>query len=227
MHLDRIPELVTDQVDRVRDRTAEAVGADGGSVLRELGKLGRKLDSTEKHLTSRLDDIAETTSTNEAQLGSLGKGTTWPRRLFWVAVGLGAGAAAAYLADPDRGEQRRQEIVGQAQNRVQTATEDVTARVSSVKDQAVDRAQDVKDQAITSAKAVADEAQHAAKDVADEAQHAVVDVRDEVEHAADDVKKEAKDGGSTGGPTNAPTSGRTGAPTNAPTPLTPPPGSRI
>jgi gas vesicle protein len=218
VHLDRIPELVTDQVDRVRDRTAEAVGADGGSVLREISKLSRKLDSTEKHLAKRLDEIAETTSTNEDQIGILeagfSKATTWPRRLFWIIVGLGAGAAAAYLADPDRGEQRRQEIVGQAQTRVQSATEDVTARVNSVKDQAVDRAQDVKDQAVTSAKAVADEAQHAAKDVADEAQHAVVDVRDEVETAADDVKREAKDGGSTG------------APTNAPTPLTPPPGSR-
>jgi gas vesicle protein len=218
VHLDRIPDILTDQVDRVRDRTAEAVGADGGSVLREISKLKSKIDSTEKHLAKRLDDIAEMTSNSEDQLGGLeasfSKGTTWPRRLFWILVGLGAGAAAAYLADPDRGEQRRQEIVGQAQSRVQSATEDVTARVSSVKDQAVDRAHDVADQAVTSAKAVADEAQHAAKDVADEAQHAVVDVRDEVEHAAEDLKQEAKDGGSTG------------APTNAPSPLTPPPGSR-
>jgi gas vesicle protein len=219
VHLDRIPDLVTDQVDRVRDRTAEVVGADGGSVLRELNKLGRKLDGTEKHLTKRLDEIAEMTSNSEEQLGGLeatfSKGTTWPRRLFWMLIGLGAGAAAAYLADPDRGEQRRQEIVGQAQQKVQTATEDVTNRVSSVKDQAVDRAQDVKDQAVASARSVADEAQHAAQDVADEAQHAVVDVRDEVDHAVDDVKQEASSA-----------KGGTGAPTNAPTPLTPPPSPR-
>ncbi|MEX1163362.1 MAG: hypothetical protein WEB03_07260, partial [Nitriliruptor sp.] len=175
MHLDRIPDLLTDQVDRVRDRTAEAVGSNEGSVLRELSKLGRKLDGTEKHLSGRLDDIAAATAGAGERLDELEAesiGTTWPRRLFWITVGLGAGAAAAYLADPDRGQQRRQEIVGQAQDRVQTVTDDVSQRARSVKDEVVDRAQDVKDQAVTSAKSVAEEAQHAAEDVKDEAQHA-------------------------------------------------------
>jgi gas vesicle protein len=220
LDLDRIPDLVTDQVDRVRDRAAETVGADGGSVLRELGKLKSKLDSTEKHLSKRLDEIADQTAGSDVRFDDLeatlggGKGTTWPRRLFWITVGLGAGAAAAYLADPDRGEQRRQEIVGQAQARVQATTDDVTSRAQSVVDQAVDRGHDVKDQAVTSARAVADEAQHAAQDVAEEAQHAAEDVAEEAQHAADDVKRQASTGASPQPPTNAPTS------------TTPPPSTR-
>lgn len=204
MQLDRIPDILTDQVDRVRDRTAEVVGADGGSVLRELGKLGRKIDGTEKHLASRLDAIADATSHAEERLDELeaaAVGTTWPRRLFWIAVGLGAGAAAAYLADPDRGEQRRQEIVGQAQQRAQAVGDDVATRARSVKDEVVDRAQDVKDKAVASARTVADEAKVAAQDVADEAKHAAEDVADEAQDAAEGVKRQAQDAAD--GPTDS------------------------
>jgi gas vesicle protein len=205
VQLDRIPDLLTDQVDRVRDRTAEAVGADGGSVLRELSKLSRKIDGTEKHLADRLDEIAKASRHAEGRLDELETGiahTTWPRRLFWIVVGLGAGAAAAYLADPDRGEQRRQEIVGQAQSRVG----DVSERARTAKDQAVERAQGVKDQAVASARSVADEARSAAKDVSDEAQHAVVDVREEAQHAAEDVKQQVTSDGGTAAPTGSPAS---------------------
>ncbi len=212
MQLDRLPDRLTEQVDRVRDRTAEAMGSDGGSVLRELGKLSRKIDGTEDHLSSRLDDLVDAARDTEDRIDDLeaSAGTTWPRRLFWIAVGMGAGALAAYLADPDRGDQRRQEIVGQAQQRVQTVTDDVSERARSVKDEVVDRAQDVKDTAVSSAQSVADEARSAAQDVKDEAQSAVVDVREEAEDAADNIKDEvSSDGRSTSAttvPTNAPTS---------------------
>jgi gas vesicle protein len=210
VQLDRLTDSLTEQVDRVRDRTAEAVGSDSGSVLREFTKINRKLDGIEKHLASQLDTIAELSRDTEGRLGDLegGVGTTWPRRLFWIAVGMGAGAAAAYLADPDRGEQRREEIVGQAQQRVQSVTEDATERARAVKDEVVHRAQDVKDQAVTSAQSVADEAQHAAQDVAGEAQRAVVDVREEAEDAAEDVKQQVSSDGTAA-------------------PLTPPPGRNI
>lgn len=189
MQLDRLPDLLTEQVDRVRDRTAEAVGSDGGSVLRDLSKVDHKLDRIEKHLAAQLDSIAELTRETEGRLDDLtgGSGTTWPRRLFWIMIGMGAGAAAAYLADPDRGEQRREEIVGQAQQRVQAATHEATERARTVKDEVVERAHDVKDQAMASGRSVAEEAQHAAEDVTTEAQRAIVDVREEAEHAAEDV----------------------------------------
>lgn len=212
MQFDRIPDRLTEQVDRVRDRTAEAMGSDGGSVLRELGKLGRKIDGTEKHLSDRLDDLVDAARDTEDRLDDLdtSASTTWPRRLFWIAVGMGAGAVAAYLADPDRGDQRRHEIVGQAQDRVRSVTDDVSERARHVKDEVVDRAQDVKDTAVASAQSVTDEAKRAAEDVKDEAQTAVVDVRDEAQDAAENVKEEVNASGSTDGattvPTNAPTS---------------------
>lgn len=186
MQLDRLPDLLTEQVGRVRDRTAEAVSSDDGSVLRELSKLSRKLDGTHQ----RLDELVAITTDTASDLDDLSGGhrTTWPRRLFWITVGLGAGAVAAYLADPDRGEQRRQEIVGQTQTRVRSTTEDVSGRAREVKDEVIQRAQAVKEQAVSSARSVAEQAQHAAEDVAAEAQHAVVDVRDEAQDAAEGVK---------------------------------------
>jgi gas vesicle protein len=184
VQIDRLPERLTEQVDKVRDRTAEAVGADGGSILREIAKLGRHLDSVEDTITDRLDDIDTSLDDTEGRIGGLyaeARGTTWPRRLFWLLVGAGAGAAAAYFADPDRGQVRREEVVGQA-----------STRVREVKDEVVHRAEDVKEQAIASGNSVKSEAQRAAEDVAHEAQHAADDVRAQVETSAQAVADEAQ-----------------------------------
>jgi hypothetical protein len=90
VQIDRLPERLTEQVDKVRDRTAEAVGADGGSILREIAKLGRHLDSVEDTITDRLDDVESSLDDTEGRIGGLyaeARGTTWPRRLFWLLVG--------------------------------------------------------------------------------------------------------------------------------------------
>lgn len=193
MQLDRLPDRLSQRVDRVRDRTAEAMGSDRGSALREISRMSRKLDDIESHLAHQLDTIAELTRDTEDRVDDLarGAGTTWPRRLFWITVGMAAGAAAAYFADPDRGDQRRHEVAGQAQQRMHAMTDEFSERARTVKDEVMERAQDVKGQAMASSRSVADEARDAGRDVADEAQRAVVDVRDEAQRAAEDVKQEA------------------------------------
>jgi hypothetical protein len=43
MELTDLTHKLSKQLDELRDRTADAVGADGGSVFRELGKLSKQL----------------------------------------------------------------------------------------------------------------------------------------------------------------------------------------
>jgi gas vesicle protein len=182
--LERIPDVLAGSVEKVRDRAAEAVGSDGGSVLKELSKLGRHLGDVEDRLGDRLDDLAASLQASEERLDDIdaeSRGTTWPRRLFWLLVGAGAGAAAAYFADPDRGEQRRHEV-----------TEQATARAREVRDEVVERAKDVKDEAVAGAESVRTEAQLAAQDVAAEAQVAAQDVAAEAQLAAEDVRDQVQ-----------------------------------
>ena len=65
--------------------------------------------------------------------------TTWPRRLLWTAVGFAAGAAAAYLADPDRGRARRTEL----QRRVQGTGTDLASTAARRADHAAGQAKGV------------------------------------------------------------------------------------
>jgi gas vesicle protein len=131
MDLSHLTEKLTAQLDELRDRTAEAVGADGGSVFRELAKVRDHLDEVEGHLDDRIDDLADLVESRWAALEAAEKRTTWPRRLFWLTLGVGAGMVAAYLADPDRGRARRAEM-----------SQQVTARAREVADQAVGQAKD-------------------------------------------------------------------------------------
>lgn len=208
MQLQRLPVRLSQQVDRVRDRTAEAMGSDSGSTLREISRLGTKLDGMERSLADHLEAIAAMTRETESHVDDLETATsrtTWPRRIFWMVVGMGAGAAAAYLNDPDRGDQRRNELRGQAQQRMQTVSSDVSERAKTVKERAAERAQDVKAQAAASKRSVTDETQRAVQDVKGEAQQAIVDVRDEAEQATEDVKREvSSDTSPAGRPSTAP-----------------------
>jgi gas vesicle protein len=148
MDLTELSHKLTSQLDELRDRTAEAVGADGGSVFRELGKLSKKLDGVEAHLDDRIDDVADLIDDHWATLHARQRRTTWPRRFFWLAVGVAGGMAAAYLADPDRGKARRAEIGQQLGATARDVAEQATH-------QAKDAAERVKGQVIESAKEAA------------------------------------------------------------------------
>jgi gas vesicle protein len=132
MDLTELSHKLTKQLDDLRDRTAEAVGADGGSVFRELSKLSSQLGDVEDHLDDRIDDVAALVEDQWAALRSSERRTTWPRRLFWLAVGVAGGMAAAYLADPDRGRSRRAEIGQQLGSTARDVAEQATEQAKDV-----------------------------------------------------------------------------------------------
>jgi gas vesicle protein len=132
MDLTELSHKLTKQLDDLRDRTAEAVGADGGSVFRELSKLSSQLGEVEDHLDDRIDDVAALVEDQWAALRSSERRTTWPRRLFWLAVGVAGGMAAAYLADPDRGRSRRAEIGQQLGSTARDVAEQATEQAKDV-----------------------------------------------------------------------------------------------
>lgn len=116
MDIEQITDRLSHGVGELRDRTAEAVSGDGHSVFRALGRIGDRLDDIESHV-ARIDDLDDRLDLVAGVLlggqdDDLGR-TSWPRRLFWLGVGAGIGAAVAYLADPDRGAARRDELTDQ------------------------------------------------------------------------------------------------------------------
>lgn len=149
MELEDLPERVgsrvTETVEGLRDRTADVVRADGGSVFRELAKLGRTVHDSESAVRSRIDDVEDSLATRLADAeDTLGdrldeviagdRRTTWPRRVFWVAVGLAAGAVTAYLADPDRGRARRAQLSDQVAARGRDLAEEVAGQAKVAAD---------------------------------------------------------------------------------------------
>lgn len=72
------------------------------------------LDTMTTDLTDRLDRIEDTirdrVSLDRFTAADPIIRTTWPRRLLWTLVGMGAGMGVAYLMDPDRGRARRTEM---------------------------------------------------------------------------------------------------------------------
>lgn len=119
MELEQLPKKLTGTVEGLRDRAAGAVSADGGGLFRELHKL-------ESSLAERIDDLED----------SLSSSTSWPRRLFWLLIGAGIGAGAAYLADPDRGQARRTELSDQATARAREVSEDLQKKAKVTADRA-------------------------------------------------------------------------------------------
>lgn len=178
---DRLPELLTEQVDRVRDRTAEAVSSDGASILRETSKLRAAFDELGDELRDRVGDLEATVDdlADRFDDDSRGNATTWPRRLFWLAVGTGIGVGVGYLTDPDRGQDRRAQLVDTAQTRADEVAREASQRATDVRDQVTSSAQHVAAETQAAAASVTDEVKDAAEDVAGQAQTSAERLADE------------------------------------------------
>lgn len=147
LHLDDVQDRVTDQAGRVgaslthvldaaRDRTADVVRADGGSIFREVGRLGRRIDDVEERIGARVDAASDDLEGKLDAVLAASKRTTWPRRLVWLSVGAAIGAAAAYLADPDRGTARRAQLSDQAMARSREVVDDLGTQAKGAADRA-------------------------------------------------------------------------------------------
>ncbi|MFW5933197.1 MAG: BON domain-containing protein [Actinomycetota bacterium] len=119
----KVGELVSSAVGGLRDRTADVVRADGGSLFRELHKLERQIDHLDEGVAERLDEAEASLHRRLDALATADRRTSLPRRLFWLLTGAGLGVAAAYLADPDRGHARRAQLRDQAAARARELTD--------------------------------------------------------------------------------------------------------
>lgn len=128
MDIDHLSDRILARIEDLRDRSAEAVKADGESVFRELSGLRDQLSDTEDRIGDRLDQLgAEQGERLGALIASLRR-TTWPRRLWWFGIGLAAGATVSYLADPDRGRARRAQLSDQAAARARDVRDELAGR---------------------------------------------------------------------------------------------------
>ena len=142
-------------------------------------QVGDRYDELERTLRDRYDDlergVRDRLSTDLFRPEPVIR-TTWPRRLLWAAVGFAAGAAAAYLADPDRGSSRRTQL----QQRVQSTGTDLASTAAQRADYAAGQA---KGAAVEAAKAATPE------DVPDDVKTLEARVKSEVFGRRDDVDK--------------------------------------
>ena len=120
---DRVGGRVSEAVEGLRDRTADALSTDGVSVIRELAAIRDRIDELDDALDDRLAAVAA-----DVAAGRGSKRTTTPRKLFWIAFGAAAGALAAYLADPDRGRSRRAQLSDQVAARGREVAEEAANR---------------------------------------------------------------------------------------------------
>lgn len=143
----KLGTTVTTAVDGLRDRTADRLRADGGSVFRELHRLSSHLEATEDRLHGHVDERTDALEDRLDALVAASKRTSWPRRLVWLLAGGALGAAAAYLADPDRGKARRAELSNQASSQARSLANDAGGRakaaVQEAKGAAIEQAKDV------------------------------------------------------------------------------------
>jgi gas vesicle protein len=133
---EKVGSTVTAAVDELRDRTADLLRVDGGSMFRELHRLGTRIDDAEDRLEAHVDASVAGLDAQLAELRSASKRTTWPRRFVWLTFGAALGALGAYLADPDRGRARRSQLTDQAVARGRSVADDLGGRAKDAARQA-------------------------------------------------------------------------------------------
>lgn len=138
MDLDHLTDRLSNRVDQLRDRTAGALSAEDQPVMAEVRRLRERFDDRfdglERKVTERVSALADEQSQRFDHLFS--KRTTWPRRLFWLLAGAAAGAATSFLADPDRGQQRRTMLSEQITTRGRELADEASGRVGQLTEQA-------------------------------------------------------------------------------------------
>lgn len=115
-----------------RDVAAARVGTGASSAGSELAAVRRRLAGIERGIVDAVRDLLDdqtaaisgevdrAIAAHDEHLQAVltrRRGTSWPRRLLVLALGMAAGAAVAYLTDPDRGSDRRDAIVDQLSGR--------------------------------------------------------------------------------------------------------------
>lgn len=145
MDMEQLSDRINARIDELRDRSAELVRADGESVFREFSALRSDLGETESRLSERIDERADGLGERLSAVLTAKKRTTWPRRAWWLGVGLAIGAGVAYLLDPDRGRHRRDQLTDQLGAKAREAR-------STVEGEAQRRAGEAKGAAIESVK---------------------------------------------------------------------------
>lgn len=196
MDLHDLSDRLATGLDEIRDRTADVVGGDGGSVFREFHRLGKQLSGVEKRLADRIDDLESEQTDLLEDLLAAGNRTTWPRRVFWLALGAAAGYGIAYLTDPDRGHDRRQQLGQELATRADEVKGQVAAQTEHLREKATERAGELKDEVAAQAQHAVDVASQKADELRGQAEQAVAQAKD----AAVETAKDALPDGSTDDP---------------------------
>lgn len=139
MDLSELPERFGSTVDELRDRAGAAMRGDGESVFRELRGLSGHVESLGEHLEGlgeRLDDLEVAQAKGFRDLAAAKRRSSWPRRLVWITLGAALGAGAAYLADPERGRSRRDQLTDQLAARSRELAEEATTQAKIAADRA-------------------------------------------------------------------------------------------
>ena len=132
---DRISDI-TDRIgETVHDLRENAVSTlHDVATSHELNKLSRRVGGLDERTTEGLTVLGDRLAAFETDIDGLlhrldrGKATTWPRRIFWLAVGTAAGIAAAGLFDPQMGRTRRARLADQARSTAGDLADDVRAQ---------------------------------------------------------------------------------------------------